>query len=176
MRTRARSFLATLLLATTALCGTAFAQAKTPIPNHALAEHKATLDHLTGLAAEPGAVGLAARHVLAAMVPHDQREEAFVLPLLGLIDDIAADKVVPEMAWAVPMAARLQSERAALYDEHTTIISGLIELTAAAQTRNDASLVAFAEQVAADEINDGEFVYPAALLVGRLVREKLAKP
>jgi hypothetical protein len=138
-----------------------------------LNEHTSTIDHLKSLAHERGAVGEAAKRVLVVMVPHDQREEEFVLPLLGLMDTVVAGRIGPEMAWAVPMSERVVAERDKLYDEHAAIINALNDLTAAARARHNASLVAFSEQVANDEVNDGAFIYPAAILVGKLVREKL---
>ena len=174
MRGDARNIPAALPVAVAGLSGPAAAQQKQPIPYHILSEHKTTLANLNRLAHIRGPVGAAAKRVLVVMVPHDQREEEFVLPLLGLMDNLASGKIGPDIAWAIPMSDRVVAERSKLYDEHTAIISALTELIAAGQARRDANLVAFAQEVAAEETNDGEFVYAAAILVGQVVREKLA--
>jgi len=153
----------------------AFAQQQPPPPYKEMTEHKTTLDHFRRLGNDRGAVGLAARHVLAIMIPHDQREEQFVLPLLSLTATVVDGKVGPELAWAIPMTDRLAAERSTLFSEHAAIIGALTELTDAARARHDLNLMAFAEQVAMDEVNDGEFVYPSALLVGSVIRAKLTQ-
>jgi hypothetical protein len=174
MRGGVCNIVASVLVAVVGLSGPTAAQQKPPIPHGLLSEHKTTLAHLHSLAREHGAVGVAAKHVLAVMVPHVQREEEFVLPLLGVIDELVDGKIGPDMAWAIAMSDRVVAERSKLYDEHTAIIDALNELAAAGRARHDANLVAFAEEVASEEVNDGEFVYPAAILAGKLVREKLA--
>ncbi len=151
------------------------AAAKEPILYQMQAEHKATQARLEALTQMTGPVAAAAQRALAVIRPHDQREEEFVLPLLSLVDDLVDGKVTPDMAWAIPMSDKVIAERGKLYDEHTAIIAALNELGTAAQASGDANLLAFTQEVAGDEVNDGAFVYPTAILVGKLVREKLAK-
>jgi hypothetical protein len=162
-----------LSLALAALPVTARAQALTPVPNHAMAEHRDTHAHLAALVKQGGDVGEAAQKVLDVLLPHDAREEQFVLPLLGLVDDLADGKVTRDMAWAIPMGEKVIAERNRLYDEHTAIINAVIDLNKAGEAHHDANLVAFAQEIADDEINDGEFVYPVAILVGKLVKEEM---
>lgn len=160
-------------LALAALPLLARAQPTAPIPNHALAEHQDTHARLEALAKQGGDIGQAAQTVLAVMLPHDAREEQFVLPLLGLVDDLADGKVTRDMAWAVPMGEKVIAERNKLYDEHTAIIDAVVGLNKAGEAHHDAGVVAFAQEIADDEINDGEFVYPVAILVGKLVKAEL---
>lgn len=148
-------------------------QQKSPTPYALLEEHVTVQGRLKDLAREPGAVGAAAKKVLVVMLPHDKREEEFVFPLLGLVSDLAAGKVGPEMSWAVAMAERVKAEQKQLYIEHSGIISALNELAAAARAKHDANLEGFAEAVAASEVNDGEVEYPTAILVGMYVRSQL---
>lgn len=152
---------------------TAAAQKQSPTPHALLKEHVTVQGRLNELAREPGAVGAAAKKILAVMVPHDQREEEFVFPLLGLVDDLAAGKAGPDMAWALAMSDRVKAEQKQLYTEHSAIIAAVNELAAAARDRHDANLEAFAEEVAASEVNDGEVEYPTAILVGMYLRTQL---
>jgi hypothetical protein len=177
--------LAALFVATFGVTGipaSAVAQQKPPVavaPQKAATPYVLRQEHVTvqgrlkELARQPGAVGVAAKKVLAIMLPHDQREEEFVFPLLGLVSDLAAGKVGPDLAWAVAMADRVKAEQKQLYIEHSGIISALNELAAAARAKHDANLEAFAEAVAASEVNDGEVEYPTAILVGMYVRAQL---
>jgi hypothetical protein len=141
-----------------------------------LAEHARIQQRLQALSHKPGPIGEAAKRVLAVLAPHDKREESFVLPLLGLLDQVAADRIGPDLAWVLPMADRLKAEEQNLYQEHSAIISALNGLAAAGRNRHDAAVVAFSEDIASDEVNDGNVVYPAAILVGKYVRQKLQAP
>ena len=83
-----RIVLSVIVLAVAGVAGLATAHAaKEPILYQMQAEHKATQARLEALTQMSGPVAVAAQQVLAVMRPHDQREEAFVLPLLGLVDD-----------------------------------------------------------------------------------------
>ena len=144
-----------------------------PIPHELQAEHARILEHLRALSHRSNAIGTAAQHVVALLAPHDQREQEFVLPLLGVLEPLATKGADSRMAWAIPMADRLETEKAALYDEHAAIIGALNELAAAGRRQHDRSVVQFAEAVASDEVNDGSVIYPAAILVGRYIREHL---
>jgi hypothetical protein len=168
--------LAAVFVATFGFAGapaTAVAQQKSPTPHALLEEHVTVQGHLKELANEPGAVGAAAKKILAVMLPHDQREEEFVFPLLGLVTDLAAGKANPDMAWALAMADRVKAEQKKLYQEHSAIIAAVNELAAAARARHDTNLEAFAEAVASSEVNDGEVEYPTAILVGMYLRTQL---
>lgn len=142
-------------------------------PQTLINEHRVIERHLGDVARERGRVGIAAKRVLAVIVPHERREEEFVLPLLGLVDSIVDGGVKPDMAWAVEMSKRAKSERGAFYDEHTKLVSALDDLAAAARRQHDRRLVDFCESVVAHAVEDNEVIIPIAILVGIHVSEKL---
>lgn len=154
---------------------TAFAQGQAHVAPQALInEHRTIERNLQALAHEHGRIGVAAQRVLTVIVPHQRREEEFVLPLIGLVDSIVDSGVNRDMAWAVEMSNRAKAERVSFYDEHTKIIAALDDLAAAARRRHDGRIVAFCESVAAHAVEDNEIVIPTAILVGTDVAEKLA--
>ncbi len=143
-------------------------QARTA-PQTLIDEHRAIERHLEDISREHGRVGSAAKRVLAIIVPHQRREEEFVLPLLGL----CPRRVSPDMAWAVAMSNRVKAERSAYYNEHSKIIVALDDLTTAARQWQDERLVTFCRSVAGHAVNDNEVVIPAAILVGVYVAREL---
>ena len=142
-------------------------------PQAMINEHRVIERNLGVVAHEHGRVAVAAQHVLAVIVPHQRREEEFVLPLIGLVDSIVEHGVSQDMAWAVEMTNRVKAERARFSDEHAGIVAALDDLAAAARRQHDRRLVAFCESVAAHAVEDNEVVIPTALLVGNQVAEKL---
>ena len=144
-----------------------------PIPNELRADHVRIQQRLRDLSLRADPVGKAAKQVLVLLVPHDQREEEFVLPLVGLLEQVAADRIRPDMALAIPMADKLKAEKDRLSDEHTAVIDALLVLRSASLRSHEPKVTQFAEDIASDEVNDGQVVYPAAILVGKYIRDKL---
>jgi hypothetical protein len=152
----------------------ALAQGQAHVGPQALVnEHRVIERNLGAVAHEHGRVGTAAQRVLAIIVPHQRREEEFVLPLLGLVDSIVDRGVTQDMAWAVDMSSRTKAERATFYDEHTKLVAALDDLAAAGRRQHDRRLVAFCESVAAHAVDDNEVLIPTAILVGTYIAEKL---
>lgn len=173
--TRAFATSIVLVLGIAGPCMPVLAQGEAhPTPQTMIDEHRAIERHLEDVSREHGKVGAAAKRVLAIIVPHQRREEEFVLPLLALLDAIVEGGVSPDMAWAVPMSKRLKAERSSFYNEHSKIVVALDDLTAAARQRHDDKLVLFCERVAGRAVNDDNGVtIPAAILVGVYVAREL---
>ncbi len=177
MRSPISALSAVVILAIVGIVGVrtpALAQGQAHVaPQTVINEHRVIERHLGDLARRHGRVGVAAKRVLAVIVPHQRREEEFVLPLLGLVDSIVDSGVKQDMAWAVEMSNRVKAERANFYDEHTKLVAALDDLAAAARREHDWRTVAFGESVAAHAANDNEVIIPTAVLVGIHVAETL---
>ncbi|PPQ29153.1 hypothetical protein [Rhodopila globiformis] len=143
------------------------------IPQSQIIEHKETLEQLTALTHHPGEVGEAASRLLVMMKRHMAREEAFIQPPLTLLPEVAAGKVTPDMAWALPMIKRTQAEHEQIFIEHTEITDGLNELATAAEKAGDKNAQAFAESAAADSLTDFEILIPTLTLLGNALEAKL---
>jgi hypothetical protein len=180
MRPEKAAITCMLLLTATILagaCGAASAQAlpgPTDIPSSILRSHESDIAQLTQLTHRPGALGVAAQKALDLLRQHHKREVEYILPPLTLIPSLAAGKFSPDMRWAIEMADKVKTDREDIFHEHTQITDVMSELRVEAQKVDDREASDFAEEAVADSIADMEIQEPASILVGEILRARLA--
>lgn len=148
--------------------------AQIPIPPSIQAEHKEIMATLTRATQASGRVGAAARDLARVLQPHFEREEQIALPPLGLLAPLAAGDRIPEdrASAAVSMSETLRSELPRMLQEHDTIRSAVRKLGEAARDEKAGQYEQFAEKLALHARSEEEVLYPAAILVGDLVRAR----
>jgi hypothetical protein len=171
-----RSLLATAaaLLVLAASPSASLAIDQTLSPRSIETEHAVILQDLAAYAAQGTSTAATAQDVLDLMRPHIQKEEELVLPLVSLLPEVSEGKVTPEMTYAIGVADRLQAERDALFDAHAEIAAAVGELIAAGEGANERDLVELAGRVAVHAMGEIEVLEPAAVLVGQVLRQRLA--
>jgi hypothetical protein len=146
---------------------------KFEIPEPLKREHDQLHATLRRATTEPGALGEAAKAVAKLMHPHFVKEEAFALPPLGLLESIAHGKVTPAMKGVLEMTDRLKLDIAEMLAEHRSIVAALETLIHAAQQAHRPEYADFALQLIEHARMEELVSYPAAILVGEYVKEKL---
>jgi uncharacterized protein YdcH (DUF465 family) len=146
---------------------------KFEIPRPMKIEHEELHDMLRKAEKEPGEVGEAAVAVAKLMHPHFIKEEEYALPPLGLLPVLSEGKLSPEMADVLKMTDKLKDELPQMLAEHKSIVAALENLSAAAQRAGKKEYVVFAKALALHAQTEEEVAYPAAVLIGEYVREKL---
>jgi len=142
------------------------------IPSPIKTEHEELHEELANATRLPGPVGDAARAVARALHEHFQKEEDFALPPLALLVDIARGKVSPEMSDVLRMTDRLKAEYGLMLKEHEAIVAELRNLIDAAKEENMAEYSRLAERIIIHAKLEEDVLYPAAILVGEIVRMK----
>lgn len=145
------------------------------IPQPLSAEHIELHAELAQAMTAGGRTAEAAREVAALLHTHFEKEEAFALPPLGLLADLADGRVETGMAAVLPMTDRLAAELPQMLAEHEKIVAALRGLIEAAQAENKPDSGRFAERLMAHARMEEEVTYPTALLIGRHVRDTLAR-
>jgi hypothetical protein len=148
-------------------------QVQITIPESMRAEHgeiHAALDQATHL---PGRVGDAARELAGILHPHFVREEQIALPPLGLLAPLARGEVTPDMREVLPLTDALRTELPQMLAEHLDIRAATLRLGEAARADGNAAVMQLAERLKMHAQAEEELFYPAAVLVGDLVRERL---
>lgn len=147
------------------------------IPKSIHAEHQEIQSALEQATQAPGRVGVAAKALAKVLHPHFQREEQIALPPLGLLAPLAAGDDLPEnvMSEALAMTDALRSELPRMLEEHKAIRAAVEELRLAAQAAKATTQEQLAEQLALHAQTEEEVLYPAAILVGDLIRPRLEK-
>ena len=146
------------------------------IPTPLQQVHEALHDELRRATEAGGEVGDSARALARLMHPHFVKEDQFALPPLGLLPALARGAVSAEMAGVLALTDRLEAELPEMLKEHASIVEALQRLQAAAQRAGRADIVAFAQQLTQHARTEEEVMYPAAILVGRHVRQLLGLP
>jgi hypothetical protein len=102
------------------------------------------------------------------------REEQIALPPLGLLAPLSRGEFTPEMREVLPMTDALRAELPRMLSEHKAIRSATVRLGEAAKTAGNAAVEDLAQTLKVHAQSEEEIFYPAALLVGELVRARSA--
>jgi hypothetical protein len=136
-------------------------------------EHAEIHNELVRATQAPGRVGRAARALAAVLHPHFEREEQIALPPLGLLAPLARGEFTPEMREVLPLTDSLRAELPRMLEEHKAIHAATLKLGEAARASGNASAARLAEGLRLHAQSEEELFYPAAVLVGDIVRMRV---
>lgn len=147
------------------------------IPRSVQTEHEAIHSTLVEATKAAGGVGKAAQQLAEVLHPHFVREEQIALPPLGLLARLAAGARLSdaEATEALSMTDALKRELPRMLEEHTRIRAAVDNLRAAAKAERAAKYEELADDLALHAQTEEEVLYPAAVLVGDLVRARAAR-
>lgn len=140
------------------------------IPASIRAEHAEIHAELVKATEAAGAVGAAARDLATVLHPHFVREEQIALPPLSLLAPLARSEWSPAMRDVLPMTDSLRAELPRMLEEHRAIHAATMRLRDVARAAGDTAVAHLAEKLALHAQGEEDVFYPAAILVGDLVR------
>jgi iron-sulfur cluster repair protein YtfE (RIC family) len=144
----------------------------TSIPRSVQIEHHAIHSALEDATKESGGVGVAARALAKVLHPHFVREEEIALPPLGCLATLAAGEMPSEVAEILAMTDALKRELPQMLEEHKQIRAAVNELRDAARAEGADRYEQLADQLALHAQTEEEVLYPAAVLVGDMIRAR----
>ena len=172
------AFLAVATVATTFGTATDRAQggqkATIPIPQSLQLEHHAIHEALEAAVKASGRTGAAAKEVAAVLGPHFEREDEIALPPLGLLAPLARGGRPAGMDEALAMSDALRKELPRMLEEHKLIRAATEKLRDAARQEQVTAHEQFAEELLLHAQSEEEVLYPAAILVGDIIRARTA--
>lgn len=142
------------------------------IPEGIRTEHEKIHGELVEATTAPGPVGAAARELAGILHPHFVREEEIALPPLGLLGPLARGEYSPQMDAVLPMTDALRSELAQMLREHGSIAEATRRLEQVAKDAGSHEVQRLARDLMAHAKSEEEVFYPAAILVGDMVRAR----
>ena len=145
------------------------------IPRSLQAEHEEIHKALVEATRAPGQVGGAAKELAAVLDPHFERENQIALPPLGLLAPLAAGATPAGLQEALAMTDALRKELPRMLEEHKRIRAATEKLRAAARDEKAAVHEHLAEALASHARTEEEILYPAAILVGDIIRARMAQ-
>ena len=146
------------------------------IPASIRAEHAEIHSELVRATRLSGRVGAAARALDSVLYPHFVREEQIALPPLGLLVPLSRGEFTPSMRAVLPMTDSLRVELPRMMKEHIAIGAATTRLREAARAAGNKPVADLAAKLALHAESEEEVFYPAALLVGDVVRARSATP
>lgn len=144
------------------------------IPQSVQREHDHIHQELTTALAHPGRIGKAAKAVADALHAHFVREEEIALPPLALLAPLAAGEMPVSAAEVLAMTDALRTELPSMLEEHHHIRAAVAELRAAAKAESCPRTERLADHLALHAQTEEEVFYPAAVLVGDVIRARRA--
>jgi hypothetical protein len=151
-------------------------QSALQVPQSIRLQHQQIIDRLASLAKSNGPAAAPAQKALIFLKEHYAREEAFVLPPLGLLPRIVRGDVARDMEPAIAMADRAKAAAADLHKDHIQITTLMNELIEAGKSTRNEELVRFATRVANQSLNDMEVAHPTSIVIGEYLRLRLKSP
>jgi hypothetical protein len=143
------------------------------IPESMRSEHAEIHEELVRATKLPGAVGDAARTLATILHPHFVREEEIALPPLGLLAPLARGEFTAEMREVLTMTDALHAELPRMLEEHEGIRAATVRLGEVARAEHDERVAELARKLELHARSEEELFYPAAVLVGDVVRARL---
>jgi hypothetical protein len=147
---------------------------KLGVPRAIKSEHHELHRALTRSLEAGGRTGEAASRVVDLMQPHMLKEEEFCLAPLSRLPALARGESIPDAANVLEMTDRLREEFGTLVCEHDAIVRALQALIVAAKADGRPEVVDFAEKLVLHAEMEEDVLYPAALLVGEIIRLRRA--
>jgi iron-sulfur cluster repair protein YtfE (RIC family) len=146
--------------------------AQARIPESMRAEHERIQSSLVRATKLPGPVGAAARQLADVLHPHFVREEQIALPPLGLLEPLVRGSVTPDVRAVLAMTDSLRTELPRMLEEHKAIRAATSRLGDVARRARNTTVVALTEELRQHAQTEEEILYPAAVLVGEVVRAR----
>ncbi|AIF85438.1 hemerythrin HHE cation binding domain-containing protein [Candidatus Nitrososphaera evergladensis SR1] len=143
------------------------------IPESLKHEHEELHAELKKAIGAGGKVGEAAKAVAEALHLHFMKEEEYAMPPLGLLSALAEGRVTSDMKDVIPMTDKLKADLLHMLEEHKAIVASLKNLLDVANKEGKAEYAAFAEKLMLHAKNEEEVLYPASILVGEYLKERL---
>ena len=141
-------------------------------PTPLKSEHEALYAEIKAATRLHGRTGDAAQLLARLVEQHFAREEAFVLPPLGLLPDLAQGTLEQPMAAAIPLAIRVRDELPDLLAEQRVIVAAVEALMAVAEEQDQGQLAALAERLMLHEEIERRVSYPTSILIGSYLQLK----
>lgn len=148
---------------------------KFEIPKPLKEEHDELHSELVEATRAGGRAGDAAKTVAKLLHPHFVKGEEYALPPLGLVVAFSQGKAEAGMGDVLKMTDRLKAELMTMLAEQKEIVRALARLVDAAKAENKPDIVHFADKLMLHAQTEEQVLYPAAMLVGEVVRSRLGK-
>jgi hypothetical protein len=175
MRSVTVAIVASILMIGPMTAGGTAEQGSLQVPQSIRLQHEQIINRLASFAKRQDPVGAAASKALVFLKDHYAKEEALVLPPLGLLPRLAKGEISKDMEPVIAMAERTRAALSEFESEHIQITFLMNELIETGKSTGDEELVRLATRIASQSLNDIEIAQPTAIFIGDYLRQRLSK-
>lgn len=143
------------------------------VPESLKEEHEMLVDGLKGHSTQKDQTGAALRQLLRLLEPHVEKEDEFVLPLLGSLTSVAAGAPLEDPKAVMRSYEKYSTQYDLMFTEHLPIRQAIKKAIRAAQKEGYLDVVETLDALAHHSRVEEEVLYPAALLVGKVALRPL---
>lgn len=143
------------------------------IPEGLVTEHDEIHERLVALLDEPAPVGPAARKLADLLHHHFPLENEIALPPLGWLVPMAEGAELPDATAMIAKTDSLRDLLPGMLEEHEHIHAAADALHEAGLAAESRDAMRFALDLKAHARHEEEILYPAAILVGDLLRQRV---
>lgn len=143
------------------------------IPGSLKTEHEGLYEELNKAARVTGGIGEAAMSAFKIFQHHRTREEEFAFPPLHLLRSLAEKSVDTEFTGVIKLCDKLKGQMSTLVKEHDEMRKSLHEMNDIAMKEQKPEYASLAKRLLQHMSMEEEIYYPASLVVGEYIKEKL---
>jgi len=140
------------------------------IPGIVREEHEELHRSLSKLVALRERVGEEARKLESVLRPHFEKEEGILMPLIGLLRNVAEGRRIEDPQRAVELAERFAAEYRGMLQEHIEIARALDSLEVSARRAGKRVALTFVKDLRRHAELEEEILYPSALLIYSMLK------
>jgi len=145
------------------------------VPESLVEEHTELFHELRKLAKKSGEMGKAAKNLLATLEPHFEKEDETAMPLLGVLGPLSRGRET-DSSEVIRLHEEFCSEYPRMLEEHARIKELVAEVKRAASKKGEPGAVSLMDALAHHAAVEDEVLYPAAMLVGLVVKASAKVP
>lgn len=142
------------------------------IPSSVEAEHQQLHRELDAVLRLGGQTARAAADVEKLLAPHFVKEEQIALPPLGALQALSKGEDVADAPAMITLTEKLKSGLPQMLQEHEQIKLALARLHQVARAEQKPQAMQFASGLMAHARQEEEILYPAAILVGEILKSR----
>jgi iron-sulfur cluster repair protein YtfE (RIC family) len=142
------------------------------VPESLVQEHTELFHELRKLAKKSGEMGKAVKNLLSALEPHFKKEEETAMPLLSVLDPLSKG-LESDSSEVILLHKKFCSEYPKMLKDHERIKELVAEAKRVAFKERESSAVSLMDALAHHAAIEEEVLYPAAMLVGLFVKERV---
>lgn len=143
------------------------------IPESMNKEHEELHRELFRATEMTGKIGKAAINVAELFHSHMERENEFVMPVIGIMRELAEGKTSLDYRRALELCDQLKKEYRRMLSEHADILKALNELEKAARSANRPDMMEMTERLKVHALVEEDLTYPAVLITGELLKGRI---